>query len=35
VRGTMISDCAHYLQEEQPKTVVEHILRFAHEIGIP
>lgn len=35
VRGTMISDCAHYLQEEQPKTVVEHILRLADEIGIP
>jgi pimeloyl-ACP methyl ester carboxylesterase len=31
----MISDCAHYLQEEQPEAVVEQILRFAEELNIP
>jgi haloacetate dehalogenase len=34
VRGAMISDCAHYLQEERPDAVVDGILRFAEEIGI-
>jgi haloacetate dehalogenase len=34
VRGMMIPDCAHYLQEEQPEAVVEHILRFAGELDI-
>jgi pimeloyl-ACP methyl ester carboxylesterase len=34
VRGAVISNCAHYLQEEQPDAVVEQILRFADEIGI-
>jgi haloacetate dehalogenase len=35
VRGAAISDCAHYLQEEQPEAVIRHILRFADELGIP
>jgi pimeloyl-ACP methyl ester carboxylesterase len=30
----MISNCAHYLQEEQPQAVVEQILRFADDIGV-
>jgi pimeloyl-ACP methyl ester carboxylesterase len=34
VRGAMISDCAHYLQEERPDAVVEQILRFGEELGI-
>jgi haloacetate dehalogenase len=35
IRGTMIPGCAHYLQEEQPEAVVEHIWRFADELDIP
>jgi pimeloyl-ACP methyl ester carboxylesterase len=31
VRGTAIADCGHYLPEEQPATVAEHLLRFADE----
>jgi len=34
VRGAAIPDAAHYVQEEQPRLVAEHILRFADEIGI-
>jgi haloacetate dehalogenase len=35
VRGAVIPDCAHYLQEQQPEEVSQHVLRFADEIGIP
>ncbi len=34
VRGAQIPDAAHYVQEEQPELVAEHILRFADELGI-
>ena len=35
VRGEVIPDTAHYIQEEQPEAVVNHIRRFADELGIP
>jgi pimeloyl-ACP methyl ester carboxylesterase len=31
VRGAAIADCGHYLPEEQPDSVAEHLLRFAGE----
>ncbi len=34
VRGAPIPDSAHYVQEEQPQLVADHILRFADELGI-
>jgi pimeloyl-ACP methyl ester carboxylesterase len=34
VRGAAIPNAAHYVQEEQPQLVAEHILRFADELGI-
>jgi haloacetate dehalogenase len=34
VRGAPIPDSAHYVQEEHPKLLAEHILRFADELGI-
>jgi haloacetate dehalogenase len=34
VRGAAIPDSAHYVQEEQPQLVADHILRFADELGI-
>lgn len=34
VRGAPIPDAAHYVQEEQPALVAEHIFRFADELGI-
>jgi haloacetate dehalogenase len=34
VRGAPIPDAAHYVQEEQPQRVAEHILRFADELGL-
>jgi haloacetate dehalogenase len=34
VRGAAIPDAAHYVQEEQPQLLAEHILRFAEELGI-
>jgi haloacetate dehalogenase len=34
VRGAGIPNAAHYVQEEQPELVAEHILRFADELGI-
>jgi pimeloyl-ACP methyl ester carboxylesterase len=34
VRGAPIPDAAHYVQEEQPRLVAEHILKFADELGI-
>jgi haloacetate dehalogenase len=34
-RGAMITNCAHYLQEEQPEAIVKEILSFADEIGLP
>jgi haloacetate dehalogenase len=34
VRGAPIPNAAHYVQEEQPQLVAEHILRFADELGI-
>ncbi len=35
VRGAPIPSSAHYVQEEQPQIVADHILRFADELGIP
>ncbi len=35
VRGEVVPDTAHYIQEEQPGAVVSHIRRFADELGIP
>jgi haloacetate dehalogenase len=35
VRGAAVPDAAHYLQEEQPELVAQHILRFADELGLP
>jgi haloacetate dehalogenase len=34
VRGAPIPNAAHYVQEEQPALVAEHILQFADELGI-
>ena len=34
VRGAAIPDSAHYVQEEQPRLVADHILHFADELGI-
>jgi haloacetate dehalogenase len=34
VRGEVIDDSAHYVQEEQPGTVAHHILAFADELGV-
>jgi len=34
VRGAPIPDSAHYVQEEQPELVAQHILSFADELGI-
>jgi haloacetate dehalogenase len=34
VRGAAIPDSAHYVQEEQPELVAQHILSFADELGI-
>ena len=34
VRGAAIPNSAHYVQEEQPELVAEHILQFADELGI-
>jgi pimeloyl-ACP methyl ester carboxylesterase len=34
VRGAAIPDAAHYVQEEQPQLLAEHILRFADELGV-
>ena len=31
VRGTAIANCGHYLPEEQPAIVADHLLRFADE----
>lgn len=33
VRGAAIPNSAHYVQEEQPELVADHILRFADELG--
>jgi pimeloyl-ACP methyl ester carboxylesterase len=35
VRGALIADTAHYLQEEQPEAVARQILQFADELGLP
>ena len=35
VRGAPITDSAHYVQEEQPEQVVQHILGFADALGLP
>jgi len=35
VRGAAIPGAAHYVQEEQPHLVAEHILRFADALAIP
>jgi haloacetate dehalogenase len=35
VRGAEIADTAHYLQEEQPEQVAEHIHAFADELALP
>lgn len=35
VRGAAIPDAAHYVQEQQPQLVAEHILRFADALAIP
>ena len=34
VRGEMVPDSAHYVQEEQPDFVAQRIIRFADELGI-
>jgi haloacetate dehalogenase len=34
VRGASIPNSAHYVQEEQPELVAEHILKFADELGL-
>jgi haloacetate dehalogenase len=34
VRGYEIADTAHYLQEEQPAAVAQHIRNFADELGL-
>ena len=33
VDGEVVPDSAHYVQEERPETVVEHIFRFADHVG--
>jgi haloacetate dehalogenase len=35
VRGEAVSDCSHYIPEEQPEATVGHIFRFADELGLP
>lgn len=35
VEGAAILDAAHYVQEEQPEQVVEHLMRFADSLGLP
>ena len=35
VRGAAVADAAHYVQEEQPEAMVQHLMRFADELGIP
>jgi hypothetical protein len=35
VRGEAVADSAHYIHEEQPQATVQHIMRFADELGIP
>jgi haloacetate dehalogenase len=35
VRGQVIPDTAHYIQEQQPEAVVSQIRRFADELDIP
>lgn len=32
VRGAALADCGHYLPEERPEAVAEHLLRFAGEV---
>jgi haloacetate dehalogenase len=34
IRGSVITDSAHYVQEEQPQQVAAHILKFADELGL-
>jgi haloacetate dehalogenase len=34
LRGAEIADTAHYLQEEQPETLAQHIGAFADELGL-
>lgn len=34
VRGAPVADSAHYLMEEQPQVVAEHILKFADELEL-
>jgi len=34
VGGAEITDSAHYVQEQQPEQVAQHILRFADAVGV-
>jgi haloacetate dehalogenase len=34
VDGAGVADTAHYIPEEQPQVTAEHILRFAHRLGL-
>lgn len=34
VRGTLIPDTAHYVQEEQPRAVIDNIVKFADELEL-
>ena len=35
VRGEAVVGSAHYIHEEQPQATVQHIMRFADELGVP
>ena len=34
VRGAAVPECSHWIPEEQPEATVDHILRFADELGL-
>ena len=35
VRGEAVAECWHWIPEEQPQATIDHILRFAGELGLP
>ena len=35
VRGEAVPECSHWIAEEQPEMTIDHILRFADELGLP